>query len=146
VGSTGHLFVLAALLAVVAATRAGGLAALLACTSVLVRWGSPSLAAVGGAQAVLGPAVLVGTATAAATWLASLALVLSARDRLTAGAFGLAAAALAAGPSLPHALATKAVGAVVGVGAAYAATRLPRHASLAAVVLAAAAVVLAAAA
>ena len=145
ISSTGHLFVLGGALILVAATRVGGVAVLLACTAVLVRWGSPSLAAVAGAQAVLGPAVLVGSATAvASTWLASFAIALTARDRLTAGAFGLAAGAVAAGPTFPHAFGTRLLGAAIGVAVAYGAHRLPRTAPAAAVAIAAGALVLAA--
>ena len=130
---------------IVAATRAGAVAILSACAAVLVRWGSPSLGAVAGAQAVLGPAVVVGSATAAAsTWLASLAVALTARDRLTAAAFGLTAGVFAAGPTFPHALATRVAGAAAGLVAAYGAARLPRAASIAAVAVGAAALGLAA--
>jgi uncharacterized membrane protein YgaE (UPF0421/DUF939 family) len=112
-----------------------------------VRWGTASLAAAAGAQAVLGPALLVGSWRAAASAaFAALALVLLARDRRTAPAFGLAAAAVAAGPMLPHDIGVRLLGVVVGVGAAHVATRLPRASSSAALVAGVVALVLSAAA
>jgi hypothetical protein len=137
------VFVLAGLLVAVAATRVGAVAVLLAAPAVLVRWGSPSLAAVAGDQAVLGAAVVVGSlAGALSSLLAAGALVLSARDRMTAPAFGIAAAAVAAGPSFPHDVAVRGVGLVACVGLAIVATRLPRPVTWIAVALGALAVLL----
>jgi hypothetical protein len=130
---------------VVARTRASALAIPLAATAVLVRWGSPSLSAVAGGQAVLGPALVVGsTAAALSAVAAAVAIVLSARDRLTAPAFGIAAATVAAGPAFPHDLAVRVAGLVVGVALAVAATRLPRPVTTVAVGAGAVALLLAA--
>lgn len=72
------MLLLGLLVALVLASRAGAVAALLATSAVLVRWGSPSLTAVAGDQAVLGPAIVVGsTAAAASAWLAAAAIVLA---------------------------------------------------------------------
>lgn len=92
---------LAAALAVVAAHRVATGAIALAAAAVAVRWGTTSLAAVGGAQAVLGPAVLTGPPAAAASSLfAALTLVLlSPAANLRAVAVGVAAAQLAVGPA-----------------------------------------------
>ena len=62
----GDAVVLAALVAVAAGTGPGALAAAAAVAAAALRWGSTSLAAVVGAQAVLGPAVAVDPSTAAA--------------------------------------------------------------------------------
>lgn len=132
VASTGHLLLLGGLLALVAATRLGATTALLATTAVLVRWQAPSLSAVGGAQSVLGPAVVVGsTAAAASTVLAALAIALIAplgRDRswslLVAVAVGVVAGAIAAGPALPTDIAVRLVGAGVTCGLAVGSSRL----------------------
>ena len=108
-GSTGDTLLLGVLLGVAAGRVAAGVAAVLALASVLVRWGSPSLEALAGAQAVLGPAGTVGsTAAAASAWCAAAALVLAA-PRVQAAwwwrvavvaPFGISAAAvvLGAGP------------------------------------------------
>ena len=67
------------------------------------RWGSTSLEALAGAQAVLGPAGGVGpTAAAASSWLAAAAVVLGLarrRDPWSAAAAGAVVAALLAGPA-----------------------------------------------
>ena len=76
--STGHVGVLAVVLAVVVAQPLAVGAVLLAGLAVFERWGTPSLEAVAGAQAVLGPGGVVGPAAAAAsTWFAAAALVLA---------------------------------------------------------------------
>jgi hypothetical protein len=118
--SVGNVYLLAALLIVVTATWTGALAVLLACAAVLERWGSPALSAAGGAQAVFGPALAVGsTAAATSAACAAVALALSARNRVAAGALGVAAGAVALGPTVPHSLAVRALGIALGVGAAY---------------------------
>lgn len=102
---------LAAALAVLAAHRLATGAIALAAAAVAVRWGTTSLAAVGGAQAVLGPAVLTGPpAAAASSLLAALTLVLvSPAANLRAVAVGVAAAQLAAGPAGAGGIAIRAV-------------------------------------
>jgi len=114
--SRGDALVLAALLAVVA-WRPAALAVVPALLASSWRWGSTSLEALAGAQAVLGPAGIVGPAVAAtASWLAAAAILLSvpshvggmgrreagagAPNRLVgAAAAGAAAAAVVAGPA-----------------------------------------------
>ena len=111
----------------IVATRAGAVASLVATTAVIVRWGGPSLAAVAGGQAVLGPAITLGSAGAAlASLLAALALVLVApRTPVLAVAVGVVAASLAIGPELPHDLGIRLVGALAGCGLALAARWVP---------------------
>lgn len=139
------MLVLGGLLALVAATtsrsdgrsgRVGGLTALLACTAVLVRWGAPSLSAAGGAQAVLGPAVAVGTTAAAASAVlaaAAIALLTPPRqqrrvwDLVITVCFGLVVGAVAAGPTFPNDLPVRVAGAVVGIALAVGASLLPRR-------------------
>lgn len=125
--SAGHLLILGALVAVVARTRAGAVAALLAATAVLVRWGGPSLSAVGGGQAVLGPAVVVGSGAAAvSSLLAALAIALVApRAWPVVVALGVVAGAVAVGPELPDDLVVRVVGALVGTGLAFLARWVP---------------------
>ena len=127
--SAGHLLVLGALLAFVARTRAGAVAAFVAATAVLIRWGGPSLSAVGGDQAVLGPAVLVGSVAAGlSAVLAALAIALLApRSVPVVLALAVVAGAVVAGPELPHDLAVRIAGVVVAAGAAYAARWIPKR-------------------
>jgi hypothetical protein len=99
-GSIGDGVVVVVLLAFAAADVAPALVALLVAGAALLRFGSSSLDALAGAQAVLGPGGVVGPARAAAsTWLAAGALVLGAPGGLSAVPFGLAAGALVAGPA-----------------------------------------------
>jgi hypothetical protein len=144
-GSTGHLLVLGLLVAVVAGTRARGVAVLLAVTAALVRWGGPSLSAVGGDQAVLGAAVTIGsTAAAASCALAALAVVLTApRDVPLVVAVGVVAGFLAAGPAFPQDVPVRLVGIVIGCALAYGARWVPLR-SWAAVAAGAGALLLAA--
>ena len=75
--SRGDALVLGALLVVVA-WHLPALAVIPALLAASWRWGSTSLDALAGAQAVLGPAGFVGpTAAAAGSWLAAVANVLS---------------------------------------------------------------------
>jgi hypothetical protein len=139
--SRGDVTVLALLLAFGAATRASGLASATALFGALVRWGSPSLGAIAGAQAVLGPAGWTGSALAiGSAWLAAGALVLAAvpieRTRAwvvaaSTAPFGIAAADLVVGPAPGGALALRVLGSAVAVAITTAVARrraLPRTA------------------
>ena len=141
----GHLLLLGVLLAAVVATRLGAVASLVATVAVTVRWGGPSLAAVAGGQAVLGPAITLGsTAAALSAGLAAAALVLVApRTPALALAMGVVAGSLAVGPELPHDLAVRLVGAGVACVLALAVRWVPFRQGIA-VVLAVAAVAAAA--
>ena len=87
------------------------------------RWGTTSLEALAGAQAVLGPAGGVGTAAAAAgSWLAAAALVLALGrrpDPVRALPAGVAAAAVLAGPAPGGDLPIRVIVAIAAAGAAY---------------------------
>ena len=106
--SRGDAVVLAGALAVVA-WRPAGLALIPAVVAGSWRWGSTSLEAVAGAQAVLGSAVTVGpTSAAVASGLAGAAVLLTAAQPagddapppfLTAAAVGASVAVVAAGPA-----------------------------------------------
>lgn len=91
------------------------------------RWGTSSLEALAGAQAVLGPAGGVGpTAAAVGSWLAGAALLLAlARydEALTAAAVGAAVSAVVAGPAPGGELPVRVL---AGVGVALAAYGLGR--------------------
>ena len=99
--ATGDVLLAAVLLGVAVGDAVIGAAAVLAGAAVVVRWGSSSLDAIGGNQAVLGWAGAVGPAVAAAsTWVAALAVVLSGRREWPAIVAGAALAALlVAGPT-----------------------------------------------
>ncbi|HUF33638.1 MAG TPA: hypothetical protein VMN58_10585 [Acidimicrobiales bacterium] len=76
--STGSAVLLGGLLVVVVRRPASAFAVAGAVLAVSVRWGSSSLSGLAGAQAVLGPAGLVGSRPAVASaWLAATALVLA---------------------------------------------------------------------
>jgi len=123
----GHLVVLAAALAVVAGRRvATGTIAVVA-VAVAVRWGSTSLEAVGGAQAVLGPAALTGpVAGGLSSLLGALALVLVAPGgNLRAASVGAAAGLLAAGPGGTGGIAVRVASTVVFVVLCLLARHLP---------------------
>jgi hypothetical protein len=117
ISSRGDVVVLALLLGFGAGRRASGVAAGLALTAALVRWGSPSLGAIAGAQAVLGPAGWTGSSVAVVSaWAGAAALVLAAvsLDRtsmtktvLAAAPFAIAAADVVAGPAPGGALAVR---------------------------------------
>ena len=148
--SSGDLFFLAALLALVAVDPMIAGAVSLSVTAVIVRFGSSSLATVAGAQGVLGPAVLLGNpASALAMALAGLAVAMASPRGLPVLAFGLTAGALWSGaaPGDWRDVAVRIIGSVVGLAVAWGAARyLPRRpARIAAVGLSAAAVALAAA-
>jgi hypothetical protein len=98
----GPVAVLAVLLAVVLWSPVGAAVAGLALWSVVLRWGSGWLVAVTGAQAVLGPAGVVGPPSAAASsWLAAAALVVAVpgSSLLAALAVGAGAGVVVAGPA-----------------------------------------------
>src|SRR5438067_6246665 len=100
--STGDVLLLGVLLGVAAADVTAGAAGVLGGLVVLGRYGSSSLAALAGAQQVVGPAGVTGpVALAAASWCAALAIALAAPGELVgAAAFGLAAADVVAGPAV----------------------------------------------
>jgi hypothetical protein len=123
-GGEGDAFVVAALLAVAAWSVPAGLAAMLAVAATATRWGSTDLAAVTGAQEVLGAAVQVGpVAAAAGSLLAGAAVVLAARPLgwaawrlLPIVPAGLAAAAFTGGGDLGPRLVATAAGLVAAHG------------------------------
>jgi len=125
VTSRGDVVMLALLLGFGAGRRASGLAAAAALAAALVRWGSPSLGAIAGAQAVLGPAGWTGSSLAVASaWLGAGALVCAAvsLDRtstvvtaLSVAPFAIAAADVAVGPAPGGALAARVLASVVAL-------------------------------
>jgi hypothetical protein len=140
---------LAALVSVVVATPAAVVATALVAVSVVARWGTGDLAALTGAQAVLGPAVMVGPAPAAlSAGLAALAITLlgpAGRARelsafVLSAAAGATAGLLVYGPGdLPV---VRALSAIVGTAVVVGLGHLPRahwRAMLAVVVAVAAA-------
>lgn len=97
--SRGDVIVLGVLLVIGTLDLVAGPTALLATSAVVVRLGTTSLAAIAGAQSVLGPAGASAPAMGAlAAWLGALALVLAAPSERAAPAFGLAAAVIVNGP------------------------------------------------
>jgi hypothetical protein len=125
--SRGDVVVLALLLGFGVGRRASGLAAAGALAAALVRWGSPALGAIAGAQAVLGPAGWTGSpAAVASAWLGALALLLAASslDRtstlvsaLSTAPFAIAAADLVVGPAPGGAVALRVLASAVAVAA-----------------------------
>ena len=99
--SAGDVLLLGVLLGVAAGDVESGVASVLAGLVVLGRFGTTSLAALAGAQHVVGPAGATGpVGLAAASWCAGAALVLSTRAEFTVAAvFGVAAADVVAGPA-----------------------------------------------
>lgn len=98
--SSGHPLVVAVLLGMVAANATAGLTSALAGIAAALRWGTGSLSASAGAQAVLGPAADVGPALAAGGSVAgAVGVVLVSPGGWAAIPFGLAAGLLVAGPS-----------------------------------------------
>jgi hypothetical protein len=125
--STGDLVLLSVLLGLAALDLTAGAVAGLASAAVLARWGTSSLPALAGAQAVLGPAAIAGSGLEAAVSIAAAgALVLAAPLGLAAVPFGLTAAAVVAGPSLTTAghAGLRAAAAVAAIGVAMLASRL----------------------
>jgi hypothetical protein len=125
VTSRGDVVVLALLLGFGAGRRTTGLASAAALVAALVRWGSPSLGAIAGAQAVLGPAGWTGSPFAVASaWLGAVALVLAAvsLDRtsmvvtaLSVAPFAIAATDVVVGPARGGALALRVLVSVVAL-------------------------------
>src|SRR5205823_1885102 len=94
--STGDVLLLGVLLGVAAASVETGAASVLAGLVVLGRFGTTSLAALAGAQHVVGPAGTTGPVLlATASWCAAAAVILSTRAEFTVDAvFGVAAASV----------------------------------------------------
>ncbi len=134
--SRGDVVLLAVLLGFGAARRTSALACAAALSAALVRWGSPGLGAIAGAQAVVGPAGWTGSNVAvASSWLAASALLLAAvpldDERLAVRAlsvapFAVAAADVVVGPAPGGALALRAAATVLACGLAFALTRWRR--------------------
>jgi hypothetical protein len=126
VSSRGDVVVLALLLGLGSASRASGFGTATALAAAMVRWGSPSMRAIAGAQAVLGPGGWTGSGAAVASaWLAGLALVAAARPSsrptpvwtvIAVAPFAAAAADVVAGPSTGGAIAARVAGSVVALG------------------------------
>jgi len=126
VTSTGDVVLLAVLLGLATGDLVVATAVVAACLSVAFRWGSTSLDAIAGAQAVLGPAGAVGSGPEAiSAWCAAAVLVLAAPRGWRAPAFGLAAALFVAGPAAADgaALALRLGAGVAAAGLAVAAGR-----------------------
>jgi hypothetical protein len=134
--SRGDVVVLAVAVAVAAGSVLASIAVVGALAGVALRWGSSSLGAVAGAQAVLGPAGWTGGAAAVASaWVGAAAVVLAApTDAVpglpswlapfaTAVPFGLVAALVAVGPGPGGALGLRVVASVVATGAVVAVGR-----------------------
>ncbi|MCA1657355.1 MAG: hypothetical protein LC713_06565 [Actinobacteria bacterium] len=102
VTSTGDVVLLGVLVGLAACDAVAGGVGLLAATGVIGRWGTSSLAALAGGQAVVGAAGWTGSATlVASAWGGALALLLVCPPGLMpAAAFGATAAQLVAGPAL----------------------------------------------
>jgi hypothetical protein len=142
--SSGDVYLLAVLLGLVVADAISAGMCALALTALVVRYGTSSLAAVAGAQGVLGPAAFSGGPLfVAATWAAALSVALISRGGLPLVAFGLTAGAILAGPAPgePLDLAVRIGGAILGLalawgGARYLPRRLTRPLALAAAAVA----------
>jgi hypothetical protein len=139
--SAGDVLLLGVLLGVAAGDVEAGAASVLAGLVVLGRFGTTSLAALAGAQHVVGPAGTTGPVlAAAAAWCAAAALTLSTRAEFAiAAVFGLAAADVVAGPAVHSAesLAVRLAASLLAVAAAWfvggwVPPRLARPAALAA--------------
>jgi hypothetical protein len=148
--ATGDVLLAAVLLGVAAGRVEAGVVAVLAAGATIVRWGSPSLTAIGADQAVLGAAGVVGPApAAAAAWCAAIAVVVGSGGRpfvpLAAGTLG---ALLVAGPTDAAGSWVRVAATVAAVAVAWTVGRVvPRRpATAVALVAAAAAFVLAVAA
>ncbi|HUQ62818.1 MAG TPA: hypothetical protein VM121_03585 [Acidimicrobiales bacterium] len=102
VTSTGDVILLGVLLGLAASDAVAGGVAILAGAGVIGRWGTSSLAALAGGQAVVGAGGWTGSElTVASTWGGALALLLVCPPGLApAAAFGATAAQIVAGPAL----------------------------------------------
>jgi hypothetical protein len=145
--AVGDILLLGALLAILAVDLVAGAGVALAAASVLVRWGSSSLDALAGNQAVLGAAGWSGPAAAAASaWCAAGAMIAASPGGLVpSAAFGLAAANVVAGPGFGGDVVVRVAASAVGVAAAWAVGRagVPAMTRLVAVAAGALAVALA---
>jgi hypothetical protein len=139
IASKGDVAVLAAALAIGAASWPSAVAVTLAMATASTRVGTTSLRAISGAQSVLGPAGWNGpTVAVAASWLAAAAVIGAARPlpgasaRWTAlpvsFAFGATAAAVVSGPGPGGALAVRVVGTLLASALAAAVVALRRRA------------------
>ena len=123
----GPALVLAVLVTVTLGYPLAAVTSGLAVAAATIRWGSGWLVAISGAQAVLGPAVVVGPAAAAASsWLAAACLVIAVPDRsiVPAVGVGVVAALLAAGPGGWDGVAVRALASVLAVAAAIGVARI----------------------
>jgi hypothetical protein len=119
--SSGDALMVAVLLGAVAGDVFAFGAVLLAATAVLARWGTGSLAALAGGQAVLGPAGVHGTGAAiGSAWYAGAAIVLASPGGWPAIPFGAAAGLVIAGPAVTSVAtgATRLGAAALGITAA----------------------------
>ena len=124
--SSGDVLVVAVLLGAVAGDALAFAAVLLAAMAVLARWGTGSLAAVAGGQAVLGAAGVYGTAAAVgSSWYAALTVALASPGGWLSVPFGAVAGLLVAGPGVTGAAngLVRVAGALAGVAAAAVAPR-----------------------
>src|SRR5207248_2947516 len=122
--STGDVLLLGALLGVAAGDLMAGTAAVLAGLTMLGRFGSTSLAALAGAQQVVGPAGTTGPfVLAGAAWCAAVAMAFASRgELLVAVVFGVATADVVAGPAVADgsdALAVRVAASLVAVALAW---------------------------
>ena len=130
VTSRGDAFALAVALGLAAWRPVAAVAVAAALGATAWRWGSSSLEAIAGAQAVLGPAGWVGPGPAAAgSWLAALAIAVACPSfqargpRLVAAlASGTAAAVVVAGPASGGDVWARVLAAAVGTGLAFGAS------------------------
>jgi len=128
VASRGDVFVLALVLGLGVGRRASAFAAVVGLVAAMVRWGSPSLRAIAGAQAVLGPAGWTGSrAAVASAWLGAMALVAAARRGprvvslatcVSLAPFAVAAADVVVGPSLGGAVGWRVLASIAAFGLA----------------------------
>ena len=129
----GRLPLLGVLVFVGAATLPAAAAGALAVAAAGLRWSTTSLAAVAGAQSVLGPAVAVGSVAEAGSAVlaaAGLLVATSAPGRrpvavLAAVVLGLLAATVAVAPAAGGGVAPRAAALVVGAVAGLVAASLP---------------------
>jgi hypothetical protein len=152
VTSTGDVILLGVLLGLAASDAVAGGVGVLAGAGVVGRWGTSSLAALAGGQAVVGAGGWTGSAAlVASSWGGAVALLLVCPPGLApAAGFGAAAAQLVAGPALADnssgaAVALRVLAPLAGAGLAMVTARLvPRPVARAgAIALAAAATALA---